>query len=138
MKCKVVYASKTGNTKKVADAIASAIGIEAFPLDAFDATEACDLLFLGGAVYGGELSPEMKGFIESLDPKKVARVAVFCTAVMGEKANDLMKGLLYVRGIPVVQETLACKGKFLWMNRKCPNDVELARAREYAERMAKQ
>lgn len=138
MKCKVVYSSKTGNTKKVANAIASAIGIEAGSPDSFDATESCDLLFLGGAVYGGELSPEMKGLIERLDPNKVARVAVFCTAVMGEKPNGLMKGLLIARGIPVAAESFACRGKFLWMNRKSPNADELRLAREYAGRMAKQ
>jgi flavodoxin len=137
MKRKVIYVSRTGNTKKVAEAIASAIGIDAGSPDAFDATEACDLLFLGGAVYGGELSPEMKGFVERLDPKKVARVAVFCTAVMGEKANDLMKGLLGARGIPVADESFACRGKFLWMNRKSPNADELRRAREFAERVSK-
>jgi flavodoxin len=137
MKCKVVYASKTGNTKKVANAMAAALGVEACPIDAFDATEACDLLFLGGALYGGELSPEMKALLERLDPKKLARVAVFCTAVMGEKANDLMKGLLSARGIPVIAETFSCHGKFLWMNRKAPNADELKRAGEYAGRMTK-
>lgn len=136
MKCKVVYASKTGNTKKVANAMAAALGVEACPIDAFDANDACDLLFLGGALYGGELSPEMKSLIDRLDPKSVARVAVFCTSIMGEKANDLMKGLLGARGISVVSETFSCRGKFLWMNRKSPNADELKRAGEYASRVA--
>lgn len=137
MNRKIVYASKTGNTKKVAMAMAAAIGTEAVSIDAFDASEPCDLLVLGGAVYGGELMPEMKAFIDRLDPKKIARVAVFCTSIMQDKANGLMKFLLGARGIPVTAESFRCGGKFLWMNRKSPTADELRLAGEFAARMAR-
>ena len=137
MNLKIVYASKTGNTKKVAMAMAAAVGTEAVSIDAFDASQPCDLLLLGGAVYGGELMPELKGFIGRLDPKKVARVAVFCTSIMQEKANGLMRGLLRERGIPVADDSFRCGGKFLWMNRKSPSADELRLAGEFASRMVR-
>lgn len=132
-----MYTSATGNTKKVAEAMAAALGGEACLIGTEQSPVECDLLFLGGAIYKSDLLPAMKNFLNGLEPKKVARVALFCTSVMGEKANLLMRALLKNRGITVLPETYSCRGKFLWMNRKSPNEDELLYAREFAARLAK-
>ena len=46
MKIAVRYYTKTGNTKKLAEAVADAVGAEALPISA-PITERVDILFLG-------------------------------------------------------------------------------------------
>jgi len=54
MKIAIRYYTKTGNTKKLAEAIASAIDVEAKTVDE-PLSEDVDILFLGSAVYAAEL-----------------------------------------------------------------------------------
>ena len=62
MKVAVRYHSRTGNTKKVALAIAEALGVDAkdasVPLE-----EKVDILFLGSAVYAAGVDDAMKAFV---------------------------------------------------------------------------
>ena len=50
MKAAVRYYTKSGNTKKLADAIAKAVGVEADTVD-HQLEEDIDILFLGSSVY---------------------------------------------------------------------------------------
>ena len=46
MKCAVRYYTKTGNTKRLAEAIANVVGVDALPISE-PITEQVDILFLG-------------------------------------------------------------------------------------------
>ena len=50
MKCAVRYYTKTGNTKKLAEAVAAALGVEALPISV-PVEEAVDILFLWNSYY---------------------------------------------------------------------------------------
>jgi flavodoxin len=79
MTVEVRYQSKSGNTKKVAEAIAGALGVTAKSVDEpYDAE--VDLLFVGGALYAGMLSRKLKRFLKALRGSGVKNVAVFSTA----------------------------------------------------------
>ncbi len=132
MKVSVVYYSRTGNTRKVAEAMAAAAGCEARSLDGIRAPVEADALLIGCAIYAGRVPPEVSRFIEGLDPGKIARAAVFCTSVKGEKANDIMRGLLAERGIAVEDAGFSCRGKFMWKNAGCPSADDLESAKEFA------
>ena len=56
MKVAVRYYTQTGNTRKLCDAIASALGVEAKSVEA-PLEEAVDLLFLGSSVYAAGIDP---------------------------------------------------------------------------------
>jgi flavodoxin len=132
MNIKVFYHSKTGNTKKAAEAIAAAAGCDAMPIGKV-AVEA-DLLLIGGAIYRKDIHRDLKRFIDSLDSRKIKRAAVFCTSVQEEKANVIMKDLLEKKGIAVEKESFSCRGKFLWKNSGHPNNEDLNHAREFTGR----
>jgi flavodoxin len=132
MNAAVVYFSRTGNTKKIAEAMAQAIGCKATGIADFDAQAAYDLLLVGGAVYGGKLDPSLTEFIGGLDPSKIKRAVVFSTYFMGEMAIAMIKGALKERGVALDERTFCCKGKFLFMHRKYPGEAELAQAQEFA------
>jgi hypothetical protein len=124
----------------VAEAIAAAAGVAAEPMDQVKAPIAADLLFLGSAVYAifdHSIDPAVKGFIESLDPKKVSRVALFCTG-FSEDAIRAMKGLLEWKGFDVLPDTFYCRGKlFVIFNFGHPNRTDLQSAERFARSLVK-
>ena len=73
MTCAVRYYTKTGNTKKLADAIAKQLGVEALPIST-PVTEKVDLLFLGNSYYAFTIDPEVRDFVASLDKEKVGKI----------------------------------------------------------------
>ena len=75
MNIQVRYLSKSGNTKKVAEAIAEEVGIIAQSITEKDSKD-IDILFLGGAIYWAGVDSELKKFILGLD-KSVKKVAIF-------------------------------------------------------------
>ena len=137
----VVYFSKTGSTAKVASAMAQAIGCDACDIKDYPADQAVDLLFIGGAIYGGQIDPALISFIEGLDPKKVGQAVVFatCASVHAQtegKAEALIKSALEKQGIPTAAGAFKCKGRFLFLNGKCPDEASLRDARSFAAALA--
>lgn len=135
MKIKVMYHSRSGNTKKIADAIAEAVGQvneavpPAYPLDNVT------LLFLGGAPYGGKIDTKLIDFINTLNTSRVKNVALFGTTGSQNKHLVQMRDLIKAKGINVLEETFVCKGKFFAIfNRKHPNEADIRSAREFAQR----
>ena len=56
MKIAVRYYTKTGNTKRLAEAIAEAVGVKALPISE-PVTEQTDILFLGNSYYAFSIDP---------------------------------------------------------------------------------
>lgn len=136
MKLKVMYCSSSGNTKKVGDAIASAVGQIAEHIPPAYPLENVDLLFLGGGVYAGKIKKEMEEFIETLDPSRAKKVALYSTSGGQDTAIVKMRELLAKRGIEVMDESFLCRGKFfVFFNRKRPNDEDIKKAQEFANKM---
>lgn len=140
-KTAVVYFSRTGSTGKVAAAMAQAIGCELYDIKDYPVDRNVDLLFIGGAIYGGQIDPALVSFIEGLDPGKIGHAAVFATyasvhAQTEGKAEALIKSALEKRGIPAAVETFKCKGRFLFLNGKCPDAASLQDAKTFAAALA--
>jgi flavodoxin len=134
MRARVVYQSVTGNTKKVAEAIACAAGCAAEPVSAVTVSEPVDMLFLGASIHGKDIDPSVKKFIEGLDPTLVRHVTVFSTGFEGHKemAVGVMKDLLARRGVHVANKCYFCRGKFLFFNLRHPDAQDLTGAEEFA------
>jgi flavodoxin len=133
MKIAVRYYSKSGNTKKLAEAIAKAVGAAVEPTDTA-LTEPVDLLFLGGAIYGGNEDGHIRDFAGKLTADTVKSVAVFGTSMSGKSILPLIEGSLSGKGIPVAG-SFACKGKFLFINLGRPNDQDCADAAAFARKL---
>ena len=70
MNIAVRYYTKTGNTKRLAEAVAGAVGVEALPIST-PVSEPVDILFLGNSYYAFSIDPEVRDFVRSLDKEKV-------------------------------------------------------------------
>ncbi len=138
MKTWVLYYSKGGNTKKVAEAIAEELEVPkteqvppAYP------PEKVQLLFLGTGVYAGKPDPKMIEFVRTLNSDRVKNVAVFGTKGGDDKrAIETVKSLLKEKGINVVDETFSCKGKyFIFFNRNKPDSEDIKAAKAFARKV---
>jgi flavodoxin len=132
MNIAVRYFTRSGNTKKLADAIGAAVGSPALPITS-PLTESADLLFLGGSVYGFGIDDALKHFIGQLSSDRVKEAAVFSTAAIVTSAYPHIKKLLDEKGIPVAEKEFHCRGKFTVMHRDRPNEKDLADAAAFAE-----
>lgn len=130
MKSAVVYCSRSGNTRKVADAIAEDLGTTAKSVKDDFTLEGVDLLFVGSGCYAGKPGKEMERFIGNI--KDIKKAAVFGTYSGRTDAIKLMKKALEKNGITVLDEW-GCTGSFLYLlNRGRPNETDLETAREFA------
>ncbi|MBR6873774.1 MAG: flavodoxin [Ruminococcus sp.] len=131
MKIAVRYYTKTGNTKKLAEAVAGAVGAEAKPISE-PVAESVDILFLGNSYYAFTIDPEVREFIRSLDKSKVSKIVNFGSAAMlGSTFKKIRKEASKV-GIPVDDREFHCKGQFKGMNKGRPNEEDLKAAAEFA------
>ena len=131
MKCAVRYYTKTGNTKKLAEAIAAALGVQALPLgEPMD--EPVDLLFLGNSYYAFSIDPEVRTFIRSLDKTKVGRIVNFGSAAMLNSTYKKVKAEADKLGIPMHEKEFHCKGEFKGVHKGRPNGEDLKAAAEFA------
>lgn len=138
MNTKVVYHSTTGNTRKVAEAIARAVGCSAEPVDSADLSGSIDLLFIGGAIYAThdhKLHPSMSALIDKLNPDRIKRTVPFITYAFNNDALDQLRRLLKLKRLVVTDDCFKCKGKFLLFNRKHPDADDLRQAAEFAKRI---
>jgi len=131
MNIEVRYHSRSGNTKKVADAIAKAAGVQAKDCS-IAIKETVDLLFLGGSVYAFGLDDNTKNYINDLNTEYVKSVALFGTSAIVKTGNQEMAKLLRDKGITVMQRNFHCYGGFTVLHRGHPNAEDLKQAAAFA------
>ena len=128
----VRYYTKTGNTRRLAEAIAKELGAEAHPLE-IPITEKVDLLFLGNSYYAFSIDPEVRRFISVLDKNKVGRIVNFGSAAMLNSTFKKVKAEAEKVGIPMYEKEFHCKGEFKGIHKGRPNDADIAAAVEFAK-----
>ena len=135
MKTAVRYYTKTGNTKRLAEAVAKAVGVEALPLSS-PIEEPVDILFLGNSYYAFSIDPEVRSFIRSLSKDKVGRIVNFGSAAMLNSTWKKVKAEADKVGIPMEKREFHCKGEFKGLHKGRPNSEDLAAAAAFAKSIA--
>ena len=131
MKIAVRYYTKTGNTKRLAEAVAKAAGVQALPISN-PVTEQVDILFLGNSYYAFSIDPEVKTFIQSLDKSKVGRIINFGSAAMLNSTYKKVKAEADKAGIPMDEREFHCKGEFKGIHKGRPNEDDMKAAAAFA------
>ena len=134
MKAAVRYYTKTGNTKKLAEAIAGALGVQALPISE-PVTETVDMLFLGNSYYAFTIDPEVRAFIRSLDKNRIGRIVNFGSAAMLNSTYKKVKAEADKAGIPMDEREFHCKGEFKGIHKGRPDRKDLAAAAAFAKSM---
>lgn len=132
MKAAVRYYTRTGNTKKLAEAMAAALGVQALPISE-PVTEQVDVLLLGNSYYAFTIDPEVRAFVRSLDKSKIGRIVNFGSAALLNSTYKKVKAEADRLGIPMDEREFHCKGEFKAMHKGRPNSEDLAAAAAFAK-----
>lgn len=133
----VRYYTQTGNTKRLAEAIADELGVEALPISA-PIYEKVDVLLLGNSYYAFTIAPEVGTFVSGLKKENVGKIINFGTAAMMKSTYKKVRSVANGVGIPVLDKEFHCKGEFKGMNKGRPNEEDLKAAREFARNIKKE
>ena len=128
----VRYYTQTGNTKRLAVAIAEELGVQALPISA-PITEKVDVLFLGNSYYAFTIAPEVREFVAGLEKDKVGKIINFGTAAMMNSTYKKVRSVAATKDIPVLDREFHCKGEFKGMNKGRPNEDDLKAARVFVK-----
>ena len=131
MKIAVRYYTKTGNTKRLAEAIAEAAGVEALPLSS-PLTEPVDILFLGNSYYAFSIDPEVRDYVRTLDKSKVGKIVNFGSAAMLNSTYKKVRAEADKAGIPMDEREFHCRGEFKGIHKGRPNSDDMKAAAEFA------
>ena len=131
----VRYYTKTGNTRRLAEAVAKAVGAEALPISE-PVAGPVDILFLGNSYYAWSIDPEVKKFIASLDKTRVGRIVNFGSAAMLNSTWKKVKAEADKVGIPVDAREFHCKGEFKGIHKGKPDEADLKAAAAFAAQIA--
>ncbi len=135
----VIYYSRGGNTKKVADAIAGELGTKATDVKSAGVDPAAGVIFLGSGVYGSKPGEDWTKFVEANAHDFTGRkVAAFTTSYSNSSAGvDAMAAVLKKKGAMVLG-SYHCKGQFmLLMARGHPDQADLDAAKRFARETVK-
>ena len=128
----VRYYTKKGNTKRLAEAIAKELGVEALPIsEAIE--EPVDILFLGNSYYAFNIDPEVKAFVGSLDKNKVGKIVNFGSAAMLNSTYKKVKAEADKVGIPMDVNEFHCKGEFKGIHKGRPNQDDIDAAVQFVK-----
>ena len=128
----VRYYTKTGNTKRLAEAMAKELGVEALPISE-PVNEAVDYLFLGNSYYAFTIDPEVRAFVTSLDKEKIGKIVNFGSAAMLNSTYKKVKAVADKVGITMDEKEFHCKGEFKGIHKGRPNENDIADAVKFVK-----
>ena len=134
----IVYFSRGGKTKKIAEVIGQEL--QCGTADAAESVpdlSIVDLLVVGSGTYGGKPDKKLQEFQDGLEPVKKGNSAIFTTSAgPNPKSLAIMKESLEAKGYEVIS-TFDCRGQFLFGSRGHPNEADLKDAKAFANNIKK-
>lgn len=133
MKYEVRYYTRSGNTEKLAKAIADAIGRSAQSIES-PLEEKVDILFLGCSYYAFDMDETVKTFI-SENKHKIGTIVCFGTSAMMKSMKKTMSKVAEEYGVLLMDEEFHCRGAFGPFHKGHPNADDLERAAAFAKKI---
>lgn len=136
----VVYASLTGNTRKVAQAMAEAVGATLVDVrkDPLPKVEPGDVIFVGDGVYGGRPSRALRRALAAWTLPRGVKAAVFGTYGGRPSQLPILERILAEKGAQVV-DRFSCLGRDWFLlglvGRGRPSAEDLKAAQAFARRV---
>ena len=123
--------SKKGNTKKLADAVSTAIGVEAIDVSV-DLPEKVGVLFLINAMYAANIDKEVKAFL-ARNKDKIGEVVNINTSASGASTLNAVKKATDELGIKLSEKEFHCAASWIFINKGLPSEEDLKRAGDFAK-----
>lgn len=142
----VIYYSKTGNTKRVARAIAEGLDTTAIDIEKVKNIWEYNLIVIGTPIHGVGPVKHVKKFLETIPSSKGKYGGAFCTMMkVGDKKTiKYIKGKMEKKGIKFLEgfSVVGVSGLIMGIagpkviNKERPNEEDLENAKEFGKRLA--
>lgn len=139
MNVSVVYGSVTGNTRRVAEAMAKELAVAPRAAKDIPQLEKTDLLFLGSGVYGGRPAAPIRRLLNDAPSLFGVKIALFGTYSGSPTQLDRMARTVEEKGGEILGR-FSCKGRsrFFWIlvvARGHPSEADLSAAAAFARQI---
>lgn len=136
MKIAVRYYTRSGNTEKLANAIAEALGVQAEPV-----TEALhektEIVFLGCSYYAFDVDEAVKKFITE-NKDRIGQIVCFGTSAMMKSTHKPMKKVCDTAGVSLADKDFHCRGSFGPVHKGHPDKQDLTNAAAFVKMVVNQ
>lgn len=133
MNYQVRYYTRSGNTEKLAKAIAEVVGCTARSIDT-PLSEKADILFLGCSYYAFDMDDAVKNFIAE-NKTNIGKIVCFGTSAMMKSMKKPMGKVTKKYGVRLSSEEFHCRGEFSRFNKGRPNADDLEKATLFTKRI---
>ena len=133
MNIAVRYFTRSGNTKKLAEAVANAVQTEAKDVSA-PLAEKADILFLGCSYYAFDADEAVKKFIAE-NKDMIGKIVCIGTSAMMKSMKKPVAKIAAPLGIAVADEEFHCRGEFKMFHKGRPDADDISRAAEFARKI---
>lgn len=130
----IIYATKTKHSKKLADAIGNAIGVEAKNIDDQPLIKDVDLLFIVGGIYGGLSSPKLLEFVQTINQQSVKEFALVTSCLSKRHQQKDVRNVMTGKGAVFIDEFVS-RGALLFLYMRHPNKTDMEDAVAFATRI---
>ena len=130
MKIAVRYYTRSGNTKKLADAIAEAVSVESCDITV-PLTEKANVLFLGASYYAFDADDAVKSFIAD-NKNNIGKIVCFGTSAMMKSMRKPIEKVAGKLGVAVADEEFHCRGQFGKIHKGRPKEKDIEEAKKFA------
>lgn len=128
---KVIYATKTGHSKKIALSIAKKLDVEAFNINENPSLKEIDTLFIVAGIYGGRNLINLSRFLEkSIEHGSIKEAALITSCASKMHRQKEVRKILEGKGIDILDEFI-CQGNFLLFGLGHPNKTDIDNANNF-------
>lgn len=133
MDSKILYMTKTGHSRKIAQAIADALKLEVFDAKSHPDLRNTDLLVVVGGIYAGKSNPELVDYMKNIDSTLVKHAVLITSCASKKFFQKEVRAVLSENGIEVFPKEFVCRGNFLFLGLGHPNKQDFAEAIDFAK-----
>lgn len=133
MNIAIRYYTRSGNTKKLAEAIAAAVSAKAEDV-AVPLAKQVDILFLGCSYYAFDVDQAIKAFIIE-NKGNIGKIVCFGTSAMMKSMKKPVKKVADTAGVAVADEEFHCRGQFGKIHKGRPNEKDIEEISAFAKKI---
>ncbi len=131
-KIKVIYATRTGHSKKIALAIAKKLEVKAYNINENPSLKDTDTLFIVAGIYGRRNLIKLGTFLEkNINDGDIKNAALITSCASKMHRQKEVRKILESKGINILDEFI-CQGNFLLFGLGHPNKNDIDSASNFA------
>lgn len=133
MNIAVRFYTRSGNTQKLASAVAKAVSSEAADINS-PLTQKADVLFLGCSYYAFDVDQAVKDFI-IMNKDNIGKIVCFGTSAIMKSMKRPVKKVADSVGVTVADEEFHCRGQFGKLYKGRPNTKDLESISDFTKKI---